>query len=115
METKLKIKQIEKRLSLMTYQNFALFLLLLGGFFNVHVMIGNDNKMPVLTDDVHGSEQHIAFDNFDQVNYPYLADIFNIKISRLKLHFSIGDVLYTSGALLFIIVAINETRIKLWH
>jgi len=69
-----------------------LFLIfLLGTILNISAMVFNENKMPVYFPDqeVQVSEDYVTFSNFNEVDYPYLSDIFKIR----NLRFSIGDVL----------------------
>jgi len=91
---KTQIQKLEKRILI----NDIFLIIILGVILNMSVIIFNDSKMPVYfyqeeTHDV--SEDYIAFNNFDEVRYGYLGDIF--KISRLK--FSLGDVLVVVGGI----------------
>jgi len=86
-----KIKRIEESIILI----FFMGLMVSGAFSNISVVIKNDGKMPVYAEKgtAFKSEFHTDFQNFDEVELPYYADI--IKIG--KAYFSIGDFMIFFG------------------
>jgi len=84
-----EIKRINRKILIQDL--FLIFLL--GAILNISVMVFNENKMPVYSkQDVSVPEHYVLFSDFEEVNYPYLSDIFKIK----GLRFSVGDVLMFS-------------------
>ena len=90
--------------------NDIIIFIFLGIFLNLLVIIFNNNQMPVYFNEnvlPIVPNGYIAFNNFNQVNYSFLGDIFRIY----KLRFSIGDILIFSGMIsLFIITILNFYR-----
>jgi hypothetical protein len=81
---------------------------LLGGMANQYVIIENNCRMPVQTEQRINTETHFSFVNLEDVNYSFLAD--TIKIKRFFI--SIGDILMVLGfigILVFFFIPKNET------
>ena len=90
-----------KRLRRSVLINNLLFVFLVGAILNISVIIHNEGRMPVyyevgdyvpyLDEDVY-----FSFTNFDEVNYGFLSDVFEVWIIK----FSIGDfIMFISGGL----------------
>ena len=74
--------------------NDIILFILLGIVLNSVVMINNNSKMPIYSyKEVTLPDNYIAFDNFNEVKYGYLGDVFKIK----NIWFSLGDVLICGG------------------
>jgi len=94
-----RIERLERKLLI----NNLIFIIMMGAFLNIGVVMNNNLKMPVYYNNIDEAPQnldknYIAFDNFENVKYPYFSDIFKIK----NLWFSIGDTLIVAGFLLVI-------------
>ena len=104
-----RLKQLEIETSFNSY--FQIFII--GIMLNIAVIMFNGLKMPVYFSKGENifinSEFHFPFTNFNQVVYPFLADIINLGFGK----FSIGDVLLFGGVLGMIIMAFQEVLIKL--
>lgn len=96
----IELKRLKKRILI----NDIFIIIFLGFVLNMGVIIYNDSRMPVYFYEGEGipevDDSYLPFTDFDEVNYPYLSDIF--KISRLK--FSLGDILIVGGGISVIIV-----------
>ena len=84
----------------------GLLLILIGGSLNQFVIEKNQNFMPTLTkislDGIYGgSDGHFYYNNFNQVNYWFLTDIFEIN----NVVYSLGDFVIIFGAIVFTISA----------
>jgi len=96
-----QLQYMEKRLDLMSKENMALILIVFGGIFNIIVMFENQGRMPVKVSgpedtawiNINKSEDHSSFQDFNEVNRPYLTDIIKTPIGR----FSIGDIMFLGG------------------
>lgn len=85
---------------------------------NIFVCEKNSNLMPVKTDYIIVSEiishdgEHFYYNDFEDVNYPFLTDIFEIK----NMIYSIGDLLmfcsyvFLLGLITFFII--NESKLQ---
>jgi len=74
--------------------SYAFFLCSAGAFMNIGVIIGNDGRMPVLSDCDLSTDRHFSFQNKEEVNYYYFADIIELKtpFSDQTAMASIGDL-----------------------
>lgn len=91
-----KEQEIQRTLMLMSGFFFILFFMIMGisgSIMNMSVMVQNGGKMPVLSDCSINTDIHFDFQNFDEVNVPYFADIINLRSAI----FSIGDVIMLSS------------------
>lgn len=78
-----------------------IFMLYIIGMNCNFIVIEANKGMPVYLNYSYEDAHYFSFNNFDDVKYPYLADIF--LINRAEIFpgiFSIGDVLLASGVLL---------------
>lgn len=78
----------------------ALMIVLVGAFMNFKAIQYNNGKMPVFYQGYITSNQHFAFQDFNEIKYSYLSDI--IPIGKRQI-ISIGDILLVSGGLIFAI------------
>lgn len=89
-------------LSFVNKCNFFIFLcalLVFGIVLNFYAITGNGGRMPVYYSYESSYEfetnSHFSYNNFSDVSYPYLSDIFGIKFFK----FSIGDVMILVGSI----------------
>jgi hypothetical protein len=65
----------------------------IGVFLNMNVMIKNQGKMPVYSDVIYNSDSdHFYFNNYSEVNFPFLADIHQLETKEYIISYSIGDI-----------------------
>jgi hypothetical protein len=66
----------------------------LGAFLNIGVIVGNDGRMPVLSECEFSTDRHFSFQEKEEIHYYYLADIIKLKTSFSDKFamVSIGDV-----------------------
>ena len=120
MEIEKRIKFLEKELLI----NNLFLIFILGCLLNMGVMMANDLKMPAYFPKgdfipPFDNSVYIPFTNFNDIKYPYLSDVFKIKISSYTLRFSIGDILMFWSIILILIIStkylfiyLNERRLK---
>jgi len=77
----------------------CLLLLICGVCMNFQVMIANGGKMPVKLDIDYSDESHFSFQNNNEVEYFYFADIFNIGNTI----YSLGDIIMYLSLYLYLI------------
>jgi len=92
-------KKINRRILIQDL--FLIFLL--GAMMNISVMVFNENKMPAYSkQEISVPDNYVLYSDFEEVNYPYLSDVFHIK----RLFFSFGDVLMFGTFVSIIFLAI---------
>lgn len=99
------------------YQKISLFLalLILGMSLNFLVIVENKGKMPVYNHNNYlEQEGYILFNNFNEVNYPYLSDRFYIINPDYYL-FSIGDIIMFISTFLIFYYSIRLLFLKYWR
>lgn len=84
-----KVKDLFLFLRLFMFMFFFFVTAIMGGFFNLAVITFNGGRMPVFTSNNIDTGTHFSFQNFDDVNYPFLADILSLNF----IIFSVGDFL----------------------
>ncbi len=97
MKFKKEIIKLKRRILILE----LVILIILGGMMNFGVMMANGGLMPVL-DDFILSDRHFTFSSFDEINFPFLADIFRINLWDFTLFFSIGDIFIFGGFIILI-------------
>lgn len=99
------MKSLEKRLlNLETIVLVLLFVFIsfFGGMMNLTVLTTNDGRMPVYWE-IDSTKSHFSFQNFDEVQNPYLSDIFHIG-NRI---FSLGDLITITSLIFIFVVLVN--------
>lgn len=99
MKNKPTYKDIERSI---LFNNIYL-IFLIGAILNLGVIINNNSLMPVFSYSEIDNlpEGYIVFDDFNEVNYPLLSDIFGIE-GIIK--YSIGDFLMFTSFMAFSIL-----------
>ena len=81
----------------------------LGIVFNFLAVSSNSGKMPVLSNLNYETKKHFTFQDFNEVEHPYLSDIMTYETKNHFFKFSIGDILLTFGALFYLLFAVILT------
>lgn len=92
MVSKKKEKQINELTKIMRLKDLMIFVmstLIIGATMNFYAVLSNDCKMPVKLDYSFSDNFHKSFNDFSEVKYPILSDIFSLGI----FYFSIGDLI----------------------
>ena len=98
-----KTKRIKKILKQQLIIFSIMFnMVLLGGIFNLTATSENSGRMPIYSIETFSDNTYFSFNNFSEIRFPYLSDIFHIK----NIYFSIGDILIFSSLILTIIFEI---------
>jgi hypothetical protein len=95
-------KLIFDELKILAFLLVALFIMFLGGLLNQLAFQSNGQKMPFYSEDRNFKSMdniHFRFDDFDEVNYPYLTDLFKFSTDKEGIYsfVSIGDFLIKVG------------------
>ena len=86
---------------------------IIGGTLNLVVKKSNDCMMPVHSNYLYEEDNnHFSFQDFEEVNYPYLSDIIIFKVKTKRYFLSIGDIMMLFGLAGIIINSFLYLRIK---
>jgi len=118
MDIEKEIKDMKRKILF----NNLLILFFIGTLLNVTIISLNNGKMPVL---FYENEQlpqinnsiHLPFQEWDDVKYPFLGDVFIIKKSFFDLRFSIGDALIIISmiTMIFLFSKNQFANLKQWR
>jgi predicted membrane channel-forming protein YqfA (hemolysin III family) len=104
------LKKISKNDEYWFYGFICLVIVCVGVLFNAIATSTNDCKMPVKTTKEIQSNCWSSFEDYSEVKFGYLGDIFIIKILGKTRYFSVGDIFlilggtsYILGSVLYII------------
>lgn len=96
--------------------NFVFMFILIATVMNFQAVRNNDCRMPFQSSIESESDTHFSFQDKEEVSLYFFTDIIKLKVGKYLLFFSIGDTIYSTCAILMIIIAIFVIRndIKLY-
>jgi len=99
-----RIEDLSLILFTFVFFSYGMFLCSFGAMFNIGVIINNGGRMPVLSDCDLSTERHFSFQDFDEVNYPYFADIIKVKnpFGNQSGWVSVGDLMILFSVLFLV-------------
>lgn len=105
--TLLLIEKQRKTIFFLLWLTFMIGIIMLGATANFLAVTNNGGLMPVDSPDYFSAtDKHIHFSDLKEINYKSFADIFNFRVSKYNLSYSVGDVLMLVGLLLVIFFAV---------